>query len=430
MNRDEMLKKAQTFLDNGDLDKAKELLTEVRSLDTSNDKAKVEEETKDKDEDVNNVKEEKQETKEESKKSKEESKKSKEESKKSKEEDEDEETEQRSLDIDEVSKELNELTKNKESEQRSLKGDTEEMEKVVLDGKEVVGEQTEVRSFLDYVRSRDVSTRAFDTTGVKSADASAIIPEEIITKARKLPETVVDLRSKVTVQNVTHASGTYPILKPNKAVLVSVDELKANPDLAKPQFDDVDYKVATYRGQLAVAQEALDDWDDNLGGIIASHIQRQALNTANAKLGALLRTAEAKSAKGVDELKTLVNTGFDPAYGLEWLVSQSFYNEVDLLKDGNGRYLLQDSISATSGKSLLGLNVTVLADDLLGSKKGDKVAFLGDPKSFAVYFNRLSYTARWVEELYYGQVLAVGMRFDAKVVDPAAGKFITLGTTP
>ena len=416
-----MLKEAQTFLDNGDLDKAKELLTEVRSLDTSNEKAKakVEEETKDKDEEVN---EEKQETKEDSKKSKEESK-------KSKEEDDDEEPEKHSLDIDKVSKELDELKKNKESEQRSLKGDTEDMEKVILDGKEVVGEQTEVRSFLDYVRSRDVSTRAFDATGVKSADASAIIPEEIITKARKLPETVVDLRSKVTVQNVTHASGTYPILKPNKAVLVSVEELKANPDLDKPQFDDVDYKVATYRGQLAVAQEALDDSDDNLGGIIASHIQRQALNTANAKLGALLRTAEAKTAKSVDELKTLVNTGFDPAYGLEWLVSQSFYNEVDLLKDGNGRYLLQDSISATSGKSLLGLNVTVLADDLIGSKKGDKVAFLGDPKSFAVYFNRLSYTARWVEEIYYGQVLAVGMRFDAKVVDPAAGKFITLDTT-
>lgn len=422
MNRDEMLKEAQTFLDNGDLDKAKELLTEVRSLDTSNEKAKVEEETKDKDEDVNNVKEEKQKTKEESKKSKE--------------EDDDEETEKRSLgdvnitvDTKELTEAINELTKNKESEQRSLKGDTEEMEKVILDGKEVVGEQTEVRSFLDYVRSRDVSTRAFDTTGVKSADASAIIPEEIITKARKLPETVVDLRSKVTVQNVTHASGTYPILKPNKAVLVSVEELKANPDLDKPQFDDIDYKVSTYRGQLAVAQEALDDSDDNLGGIIASHIQRQALNTANQKLGALLRTAEAATAKSVDELKTLVNTGFDPAYGLEWLVSQSFYNEVDLLKDGNGRYLLQDSISATSGKSLLGLNVTVLADDLIGTAKGDKVAFLGDPKSFAVYFNRLSYTARWVEEIYYGQVLAVGMRFDAKVVDPAAGKFITLDTT-
>lgn len=417
MNRDEMLKEAQNFLDNGDLDKAKELLTEVRSLDTSNENAKVEEEKKDKEE----LKDEKQEFK------KEEEEKPQEDT---------EEPEKRSLgdvnitvDTKQLTDAINELTKNKESEQRSLKGDTDEMEKVILDGKEVVGEKTEVRSFLDYVRSRDVSTRAFDTTGVKSADASAIIPEEIITKARKLPETVVDLRSKVTVQNVTHASGTYPILKPNKAVLVSVEELKANPDLDKPQFDDVDYKVATYRGQLAVAQEALDDSDDNLGGIIASHIQRQALNTANAKLGALLRTAEAATAKGVDELKTLVNTGFDPAYGLEWLVSQSFYNEVDLLKDANGRYLLQDSISSSTGKSLLGLNITVLADDLIGTKKGDKVAFLGDPKSFAVYFNRLSYTARWVEEIYYGQVLAVGMRFDAKVVDPAAGKFITLDTT-
>lgn len=417
MNRDEMLKEAQTFLDNGDLDKAKELLTEVRSLDTSNEKAKVEEESKDKED----VKDEKQEPKKEEEE---------------KPQEDNEEPEKRSLgdvnitvDTKQLTDAINELTKNKESEQRSLKGDTEEMEKVILDGKEVVGEKTEVRSFLDYVRSRDVSTRAFDTTGVKSVDASAIIPEEIITKARKLPETVVDLRSKVTVQNVTHASGTYPILKPNKAVLVSVEELKANPDLDKPQFDDVDYKVSTYRGQLAVAQEALDDSDDNLGGIIASHIQRQALNTANAKLGALLRTAEAATAKGVDELKTLVNTGFDPAYGLEWLVSQSFYNEVDLLKDGNGRYLLQDSISSSTGKSLLGLNITVLADDLIGTKKGDKVAFLGDPKSFAVYFNRLSYTARWVEEIYYGQVLAVGMRFDAKVVDPAAGKFITLDTT-
>ncbi len=162
------------------------------------------------------------------------------------------------------------------------------------------------------------------------------------------------------------------------------------------------------------------------GGIIANHIQRQALNTANAKLGALLRTAEAVAATSLDAIKTQINTGFDPAYALELLVSQSFYNEVDKMKDGEGRYLLQPTVAAETGKSLFGVPVTVLADDLLGEAKGDKVAFLGDPKAFAVYFNRLSYTARWVEEVYYGQVLAVGMRFDAKVVDPAAGKFITL----
>lgn len=396
MDKDAKILEARSLIADGKLEEAEKIIKQIRAFEAEKDKK--EEPTQDEDKA-------KEDSKEDSKPKDEPQKENEKESKDKKDEP-------------------------KEERSAKIEGEKAEMKKVILDGKEVNQEKTEERSFLDYVRSRDVSTRAFDTTGVKSADASAIIPEEIITKARKLPETVVDLRNKVTVQNVTHASGTYPILRPNKAILVSVEELKANPDLDKPQFDDVDYKVLTYRGQLAVAQEALDDSDDNLGGIIANHIQRQALNTANAKLGALLRTAEAVAATSLDDLKTQINTGFDPAYALELLVSQSFYNEVDKMKDGEGRYLLQPSVASSTGKSLFGLNVTVLADDLIGTAKGDKVAFLGDPKAFAVYFNRLSYTARWVEEVYYGQVLAVGMRFDAKVVDHAAGKFITLTVTP
>lgn len=398
MDKEAKILEARSLINDGKLEEAEKIIAEIRALDSD----KKEESKK---EDRN--KEQEAEKEQEAKK-------------------EDPKDEAKKEDKEQESKDKKEEPEKKEERSAKIEGEITQMEKVILDGKEQQLEETEVRSFLDYVRSRDVSTRAFDTTGVKSADASAIIPEEIITKARKLPETVVDLRNKVTVQNVSHASGTYPILKPNKAILVSVEELKANPDLDKPQFDDVDYKVLTYRGQLAVAQEALDDSDDNLGGIIANHIQRQALNTANAKLGALLRTAEAVAATSLDDIKTQINTGFDPAYGLELLVSQSFYNEVDKMKDDEGRYLLQPTVAAGTGKSLFGVPVTVLADDLLGEAKGDKVAFLGDPKAFAVYFNRLSYTARWVEEVYYGQVLAVGMRFDAKVVDPAAGKFITL----
>lgn len=174
--------------------------------------------------------------------------------------------------------------KKEKSEKRSIEQEGEPtMKKTILNGAEVAPteQESEVRGFLNYIKSKDLSTRAFDTTGVKSVDAQAIIPKEIITKAKMLPETVVDLRSKVTTQKVTHAQGSYPILKSNQAVLASVEELKANPDLEKPQFEDVDYKVLTYRGQLAVAQEALDDSDDDLAGIISRHIQRQGLNTAN-----------------------------------------------------------------------------------------------------------------------------------------------------
>ncbi|QOI68826.1 capsid protein [Enterococcus phage 9184] len=327
-----------------------------------------------------------------------------------------------------------------EPEKRSLepKGEEINMEKVVLDGKEVSvpeEKQTEVRGFLNYLRGKQTGKlpeqRALpeDLAGMKSADGQAIIPQEIITKAKVLPETVYDLRNYVTSQKVTHAVGKYPILKSNKAKLASVEELKKNPDLENPQFTEVNYDVATYRGQLAVAQEALDDSDDDLSAIIANHIQRQGLNTANDKIAAVLRSATPKTVKNIDELKDIIDVDFDPAYQLQLLVTQSFYNAVNKMKNASGDYLLQPDVASATGKMFLGLPMTIIADDVLGTKAGDKVAFLGDPKAFAVFFDRVDTSVRWVEHMYYGQVLAVAMRFDTKAVDPAAGRFITLDTT-
>ena len=387
MSRQELMEQAQTLLSEGKLDEAEKVMQQIKALD--------EEKPKEEERAVDNKDEEKAE-----------------EEPKAEEEEEEEEAK------DEPKK-----------EKRSLEQKGEEnMEKVILDGKEV--ENKEVRGFLEYLRSKETRALPESFEGVKSADASAIIPEEIITKAKMLPETVVDLRNMITRQKVTHAMGKYPILKANEAVLATVAELAKNPDLEKPAFEEVKYEVETYRGQIAVAEEALQDSDDDLSGIIARHIQRQGLNTANKAIVTKLKTAKAVSAKSIDDLKTQVNTGFDPAYNLEFIVSQSFFNALDQMKDANGRYLLEDDIKAQSGKALLGRKVTVLADKLIGAKDGDKVAFLGQPDAFAVFFDRVDTTVRWVEHQYYGQVLAVAMRFDCEVVDKNAGKYITLTPTP
>lgn len=340
-----------------------------------------------------------------------------------------------------VAEKIVEKVVEKEPEKRSLepKGEEINMEKVVLDGKEVSvpeEKQTEVRGFLNYLRGKQTGKlpeeRALpaDLAGMKSTNGAAIIPQEIITKAKILPETVYDLRNYVTSQKVTHAVGKYPILKSNKAKLASVEELAKNPDLENPQFTEINYDVATYRGQLAVAQEALDDSDDDLSAIIANHIQRQGLNTANDKIAAILRTATAKTVKNIDELKDIIDVDFDPAYQLQLLVTQSFYNAVNKMKNSDGDYLLQPNVTSATGKMFLGIPMTIIADDVLGTAAGQKVAFLGDPKAFAVYFDRVDTSVRWVEHMYYGQVLAIAMRFDTKAVDPAAGRFITLDTTP
>lgn len=395
MNREEQIKKAHDLLSEGKFEEARSLVDAIKKHDAEELENKASEEQPEEDKIVEETKdEEKEEPKE-----------------------------------PETEKQPEEQPKDEEKRSLEQEGEEENMEKVVLDGKEISQPETEVRGFLNYVRSHNskMDLRALPE-GVKSTDVGAIIPQDIVTKTKMLPETVVDLRNLVQTVKVSTPTGKYPILKSTEAVMHTVDELEANPDLDKPQFENVLYDVATYRGQIPVSRESLDDSDEDLGALIARHIQRIALNTANSKIVENLKTATPKTVKNLDEIKAIINTEFDPAYNLQFVVSQSFYNEVDLMKDNEGRYMLQPSITAQSGKSLLGLNVTVLSDKLLGGSAGAKVAFLGDPAGFTSFFDRNEMAVRWQEHQHYGEILAAAMRFDVKTVDAAAGKFLTLDT--
>lgn len=395
MNREEQIKKAHDLLSEGKFEEARSLVDAIKKHDAEELENKASEEQPEEDKVVEETKdEEKEEPKE-----------------------------------PETEKEPEEQPKDEEKRSLEQEGEEENMEKVVLDGKEISQPETEVRGFLNYVRSHNpkMDLRALPD-GVKSTDVGAIIPQDIVTKTKTLPETVVDLRNLVQTVKVSTPTGKYPILKSTEAVMHTVEELEANPDLDKPQFENVLYDVDTYRGQIPVSRESLDDSDEDLGALIARHIQRIALNTANSKIVENLKTATPKTVKNLDEIKAIINTEFDPAYNLQFVVSQSFYNEVDLMKDNEGRYMLQPSITAQSGKSLLGLNVTVLSDKLLGGSPGAKVAFLGDPAGFTSFFDRNEMAVRWQEHQHYGEILAAAMRFDVKTVDAAAGKFLTLDT--
>jgi HK97 family phage major capsid protein len=401
LNREEQIKKAHDLLSEGKFEEARSLVEAIKKQDAEELEKKASDKKPDEDKTVEETKdEEKEEPKEQEQEKKEEKEPEK---------------------------------KQKDEEKRSLeqKGEEKNMEKVVLDGKEISQPETEVRGFLNYVRSHNpkMDLRALPE-GVKSTDVGAIIPQDIVTKTKMLPETVVDLRNLVQTVKVSTPTGKYPILKSTEAVMHTVEELEANPDLDKPQFENVLYDVDTYRGQIPVSRESLDDSDEDLGALIGRHVQRIALNTANSKIVENLKTATPKTVKNLDEIKTIINTEFDPAYNLQFVVSQSFYNEVDLMKDNEGRYLLQPSITAQSGKSLLGLNVTVLSDKLLAGSEAPnkKVAFLGDPAGFTSFFDRNEMAVRWQEHQHYGEILAAAMRFDVKKVDAAAGKFLTLDT--
>ena len=287
-------------------------------------------------------------------------------------------------------------------------------------------ESAELRGFMEFMRSKGEVR-----DGVTSINgAEAVIPQDIVTTPVELPETVTDLKAYANVVKVPTAQGSYPILESATERMISVEELAKNPELAKPKFLDVNYKVLTYRGQIAVSEEALQDSTPDLANLVAQNNARIGLNTTNAEIADVMKTFTAKSVDGTDGIKDILNVDIDPAYNVTVVASQTFYNELDKLKDKNGQYILQNDITSPSGKSLFGRKVEVISDSLLG-KAGEAHAFIGDVKQAILFADRAQSSVKWIDNEIYGQLLAIAQRFDVVKANDKAGFFVTYnGDTP
>jgi HK97 family phage major capsid protein len=179
-------------------------------------------------------------------------------------------------------------------------------------------------------------------------------------------------------------------------------------------------------GAIPLSQESIDDADVDLVSLVSESISQIKVNTTNDAIATVLKTFTAKTVKNLDEMKALLNGGFDPAYNVSLIVSQSFYQTLDTLKDGNGRYLLQDDITAVSGKTLLGKPVFVLSDEVLGANK----AFVGDFKRGVLFADRKDLGLRWADNEIYGQYLQAVLRFGVTKVDEKAGYYVTYTPAP
>ena len=267
------------------------------------------------------------------------------------------------------------------------------------------------------------------TDGVKKEQTTKVTSTELVTTPIKEVKTVADLKAGVRIHKTNKGSGTYPILKRATSRMHSVEELEKNPALAKPEFDGVDWKVVTYRGAIPISQESIDDADVDLLALIGESVGEIKVNTTNYAIAEVYKTFPAKKVANLDELKKILNVDLDPAYAVGFDATQSFYNILDTLKDGNGRYLLQDSIVSPSGKVALGKNIDVVSDNLLGSP-GDAKAFVGDSNRGVLFVDRLDIGLRWADNEIYGQYLQVVMRFDVKKSDGKAGFFVTYTPAP
>lgn len=292
-------------------------------------------------------------------------------------------------------------------------------------GKEKRGSETEEeekRAFNAYLHKE---TRD-GVSGITSPDVAPTIPESILYNPENEVKSVTDLAQLVTQFQATTASGKYPVLKRATERMNSVEELAKNPALAKPEFEEVDWKVSTYRGAIPLSQESIDDSAIDLTALVANNANEQKINTTNFAIASVLKafTAKAVAGESVDDIKHILNVDLDPAYNKTIVASQSFYQYLDTLKDKNGQYLLHEAITDGSPRTLLGVPVTVVEDELLGAA-GEAHAFIGDLARGVLFANRKDIQVRWVDNEVYGQYLQAVTRFDVKQADKKAGYFVT-----
>lgn len=281
----------------------------------------------------------------------------------------------------------------------------------------------EVRNGLDaYIRSKGQTRDKFTTV-----EGGALVPDELMKPQLEEPYEELNLVPFVNVVKVNSGAGSMPVIKRATGKMTSVEELAENPELNIPSFNDVDYKIVTYRGEIPISQEMIDDADYDVVGLIADSIELQELNTKNDQISAALKTLPASAVVGSDGLKKMKNVDMKQVYNknARWIVSASMFNELDTLKDNEGRYLLQPDIKAESGKSLFGKPVEILDDDVIGSNDGDLVGFYGNSKAAVTLFDRKKASVRWVDHHIYGQILAMFSRFQVKTTDTSAGFYFT-----
>lgn len=263
--------------------------------------------------------------------------------------------------------------------------------------------------------------------GLTSTIIAPTIPEQIIYNPANEVNSVVDLSSLITKTPVSTASGTSPILKRADYVFPTVEELAKNPDMAKPKFEDVNWKVSTHRGALAISNESIQDSAIDVSGMVLQQIGEARVNTYNQAISSILTAfskADANNDNLVDAFKYLLNVALDPAYNPSIIASQTMYNALDTLKDKNGQYIFHQDVTGKSASTLLGIPVYKVGDNLLG-KAGEAHAFVGDLARSIFFADRQNITLSWQYNEAYGQYLAAALRFGTVAADVNAGSFLS-----
>ena len=125
--------------------------------------------------------------------------------------------------------------------------------------------------------------------------------------------------------------------------------VRKNPELGKTPINKVNWTVDTYRGELSVSKEMIDDANYNIMALVEEDAVNQEVNTTNFEIAAILKSATAVNASGFDGLKDVINKKIPSVYDVSIVATDSMFSALDKVKDKEGRYMLQPDPTSPTG---------------------------------------------------------------------------------
>ncbi|NFM25170.1 phage major capsid protein [Clostridium sporogenes] len=227
-----------------------------------------------------------------------------------------------------------------------------------------------------------------------NTDGGYTVPQDIQTTINELRESKDALQNYITIESVNTLSGSR-VFK-TRAQQTGFGEVAENGTItekATPQFTQLPYSVKKYAGFMKVTDELLKDSDQAITSTITTWIGDESRVTRNKLILAELNKKAKTALAGIDDIKTVINVTLDPAFRntSSIITNQSGFDYLDKLKDNDGNYLLQPSVSSPTGKMLNGLDIIIVSNKDLpnDTTSGTKApVIIGDLKEAIIMFQR------------------------------------------
>lgn len=298
------------------------------------------------------------------------------------------------------------------------------------DGESV--EKTEERAFADYIRGRAVEMRAGEQN-ITMANNSAVIPTTI---AGRIIDAVVDLCPILAGAEVYHVKGTLKIPKWTKANSTHDITVGYSDEFKELTADSGEFTSVDLTGYLSgaltlIGKSVMNNSNVDLVGFvvnkmaekIAEFLEKELL-TGTEKAQGALSTANKVTAANADSLTfediVKLQSAVKQVYQKNacWTMNPETFTGVKLLKDNNGRPLLEADITQEFPYLLLGKPV-YLSDNMPKVGASAKSVLYGDYSGLSVNM-REDISIEILREKYATQH-ALGVvswfEFDSKVTD-------------